>query len=598
MRSRTLVDETFANHLAFWSVIAALSIWCVSSPAEVPTPERIAEYESERPKSVVALQQFRTAFEVPIQGSATTRGVASLTNLNPHVNAWFLLSIEWQGAAGVESYHLENAFPGRHRIVLDAAFSSGLVIETEDRRVPCELWSDRTSGPLAAARIAGDTFAPLCDDRLYLRNPTTGHKTSLELATDLLRRHVPGGEKITAFVREELYQDRFLSTAELTAPGGPDEPQRAQLRDAPARPLLDPRFEGHLLTPPDLGISVENDAAPGMQIGRWYRVRGQPGMFVSVTQPRFAAPEVTALQRGLVRPLDEVEASALVYLIAFDIAQFHLDFALGTEHPKVDWSDRVLPNVRNDELPGPDGFATIEPLVRTGMVSPARSEAIAATFIGGFKRYHGAFRWGELATKRSGMHYGFVEEGTILSKLQAGLSTAVIWNDGGVDLKTWNEADDADLWRIRHARQNGVPIIEYDPETGRSRPGSLVNEWSKGNWSGSAEKQFRTVRAGLGVQEHEGREFLIYGYFSAATTAALARTFAAYRCRYAMLLDINALEHTYLAVYRTVEEQFRVQHLIKGMEVLDKMGGGQTIPRFIGYADNRDFFYLRRKAGQ
>ena len=75
----------------------------------------------------------------------------------------------------------------------------------------------------------------------------------------------------------------------------------------------------------------------------------------------------------------------------------------------------------------------------------------------------------------------------------------------------------------------------------------------------------------------------------------MARVFGAYQCRYAMLLDINALEHTYLAIYRTEGGEFRVQHLIKGMEVLDKTGGGQTVPRFIGYADNRDFFYLRRR---
>jgi hypothetical protein len=584
------------NRPAFWSVIAAGWILCLSAAAEEPTAEPLSEYQRSQPRNVVALQQFRTTTEISIQDSATNRGLVSLKNLNPHVNTWFLLSIAWESTGDVDSYHLENLFPDRQRLVLDSTFPSGLVIETEDESVRCDLWSDRGSGAIADARAAGEAFAPLCGGRLYLRNPTTGHKTSLELATDLLRRHVPGGETITAFVREEFYQDKFLSTAELRRPATTAVPKEARLAQAPARPLIDPRFDGQLLTPPDLGIHIENEMAPTMQVGRWYRVREQPGMFVSVTQPRFAAPEVIALQKGLVPPLDEVEPAALVYLIAFDLGQFRLDFALGTEHPNVDWSERVLPNVRNDELPGPDGFATVEPLVRTGMVSPTRAERVAAAFIGGFKRYHGAFHWGNFATKNSGTHYGFVEEGTVLSKLQPGLSTVVMWDDDRVELKTWTEADNGALDRIRHARQNGVPIIEYDAETGSSRPGSLVKEWSKGNWSGSAEKRFRTVRAGLGIQEHEGREFLVYGYFSAATTAAMVRVFAAYQCRYAMLLDINALEHTYLAVYRTQGGEFRVQHLIKGMEVLDKTGGGQTVPRFIGYADNRDFFYLRRKA--
>jgi hypothetical protein len=75
----------------------------------------------------------------------------------------------------------------------------------------------------------------------------------------------------------------------------------------------------------------------------------------------------------------------------------------------------------------------------------------------------------------------------------------------------------------------------------------------------------------------------------------MALVFQAYRCKYAMLLDMNALEHTYLAVYRMQESRFQVQHLIKEMSVLDKSSKGQIAPRFIGYSDNRDFFYLLRK---
>ena len=81
------------NRPAFWSVIAAGWILCLSAAAEEPTAERLAEYQSNRPKSVVALQQFRDTVETPIQDSATNRGLASLTNLNPHINTWFLLSI-------------------------------------------------------------------------------------------------------------------------------------------------------------------------------------------------------------------------------------------------------------------------------------------------------------------------------------------------------------------------------------------------------------------------------------------------------------------------------------------------------------------------
>jgi hypothetical protein len=62
-----------------------------------------------------------------------------------------------------------------------------------------------------------------------------------------------------------------------------------------------------------------------------------------------------------------------------------------------------------------------------------------------------------------------------------------------------------------------------------------------------------------------------------------------------MHLDMNALEHTYLAVYQREESTLRVQHLIQGMTVLDKETGDQHLPRFVAFPDNRDFFYLLRR---
>ena len=334
------------NRPAFWSVIAAGWILCLSAAAEEPTAERLAEYQSNRPKSVVALQQFRDGVEIPIRDSATNGGIASLTNLNPHINTWYLLSIQWESAGDVDAYHLESVFPDRQRLVLDSTFPTGLEIETEGERVRCDLWSNRTSGAIAKARAAGEAFAPLCGGRLYLRNPTTGHKTSLELGTDLLAAPRSGGEAITAFVREEFYQDKFLSTAELLRPEAPAVPKEARLAEAPAPPLMDPRSMVSPEDRPTWGSTIENEMSPAMQVGRWYRVREQPGMFISVTQPRFAAPEVVALQKGLAPPLDEVEPAALVYLIAFDLGQLRLDFALGHRAP-----ERGLVGPRSPERP-------------------------------------------------------------------------------------------------------------------------------------------------------------------------------------------------------------------------------------------------------
>jgi hypothetical protein len=150
---------------------------------------------------------------------------------------------------------------------------------------------------------------------------------------------------------------------------------------------------------------------------------------------------------------------------------------------------------------------------------------------------------------------------------------------------------------VRFARQNGVPLIERDAASGRSEPGALVTEWGAGNWSGSEDKRLRTLRAGLCLQEYQERRFLVYGYFSTATPSAMATVFQGYGCRYAMLLDMNALEHTYLALYHRKDARLLIQHLIEGMSVLDKTSGGQHLPRFVSFPDNRDFFYLLRRTG-
>ena len=56
----------------------------------------------------------------------------------------------------------------------------------------------------------------------------------------------------------------------------------------------------------------------------------------------------------------------------------------------------------------------------------------------------------------------------------------------------------------------------------------------------------------------------------------MARIFQAYQCQYAFLLDMNALEHTYLAVYRRSGGQLSIDHLLRGMSVVDKSVSGKS----------------------
>jgi hypothetical protein len=138
-------------------------------------------------------------------------------------------------------------------------------------------------------------------------------------------------------------------------------------------------------------------------------------------------------------------------------------------------------------------------------------------------------------------------------------------------------------------------VVEFDEKSQATVPGRLVNKWGPGNWSGSEEMKLRTIRAGVALQSNGRNRFVIYAVFSDATPSAMARVFQAYRCRYAMHLDMNALEHTYLALYRRAGSQLFVDYLLSGMSEVDKMDSGGEVPRFLGYPDNRDFFYVIRR---
>jgi hypothetical protein len=206
--------------------------------------------------------------------------------------------------------------------------------------------------------------------------------------------------------------------------------------------------------------------------------------------------------------------------------------------------------------------------------------------------------------KNHGSHYGFIQEGVVFSKLQPGLATIFALDDGSVQMKTWQESDNGLLSRVRSARQSGVPLVEYDESTHSTAPGRLVAQWGPGNWSGSEDDKLRTIRGGAAFQTsasqgNRGKRFMIYAVFSDATPSAMARVFQAYQFNYGMLMDMNALEHTYLAVYRRSGKDLSVDHLLSGMSVLDKSSqSGEVVPRFLGYPDNRDFFYVMRRTGK
>ena len=554
---------------------------------DVPA-RQMAQFDADVPKTILELQPFRTETRVSMRAANGAEGTATLVNLNLYAGSWYLLTLDWGEPGKHAQYHLESprpqalhlvpAEPGALRLVGTGGFS-------------CTMAVDRKRGVLRDRAAASLPYVPLCEGGLYLRNPVSGHETSLERATDLLRDHVWGGEKVITFVKDKLYRDAFLERAAAAAVAGAvPEPSSPS---SPLGPALAPESVGRSVVVDHMGLDLET-STDDLEPGRWYAVRDLPAVSVSVIAPEFIDARFRSAREATVNAIDPVESVALVYLVAFDLGQLNFHFVMGTEHPRLDWSERPPASSRDPRLPGPDGVANAAPLVTNGMVSPADVDRTIAAFTAGFKRAHGAFRYGPLALRNHGSHYGFIEQGVIFSKLQPGLASALFMDDGTVDLHTWSAADNSQLPRIRDARQNGVPLIEYDPSSRTGVPGSFVNQWGPGNWSGSAGEDLRSLRAGLCLQENGPQRFLIYGYFSDATPSGMARVFQAYRCRYAMHLDMNALEHTYLALYVHRGHQRVVEHLIDEMQVVDRSSRGELAPRFLAFPDDRDFFYVTR----
>ena len=550
--------------------------------------------------TIIDIQSFRiekTAAVADPSGQARAR--VKFVNLNPAINAWYILEVEWAPGTPAQTYHLENPDPTNTRVDLDPKFPQGLMIQDGSAPPsPCALTERKEDSPLETGKKSDRNYAELCNGKLFLRNPGEGRETSKEMVVDFLRRHVWGGEKITSFVKDAFYKDKYVLMSNLKKAedaSSPSAPLQKKEATPPRALVSETRKAKMTVAPVDLGLDLGAMTGKDLEVGAWYPVNTSPGVMVSVIEPDAIRPDILESYPERARKLDATEGNALSYVVAFDMSKHNIGFALGTKHPSMEWSERSLPDVRKKDTKGPDGFESAEPVIRTGGINPVDSARVVATFIAGYKRSHGAFKWGELAQKNQGSHYGFVENGVVFSRLVPDLATMVIYKDGHMDMKNWTEEDNKTLDQVRHARQNGVSVVEWDSAAKRAIPGIYVAKWTQGNWSGSHESQQRTLRAGACLVKDGDKTWLLYAYFSGATSNAMARVFQAYQCNYGMHLDMNALEHTYLAVYSQTERGFTIQHLISGMNVLDRPVGGVVVPRFVGAADNRDFFFMMKK---
>ena len=91
-------------------------------------------------KTILDLQQFRQTSSIHIKSQKGREGVATLVNLNPAINAWYLLRVAWNDGAPEVSFHLENAEPRAQRLLLDENFPAGLAVSEGRNRYYCDLF--------------------------------------------------------------------------------------------------------------------------------------------------------------------------------------------------------------------------------------------------------------------------------------------------------------------------------------------------------------------------------------------------------------------------------------------------------------------------
>ncbi|MEJ1999768.1 MAG: hypothetical protein P8X77_00010 [Maritimibacter sp.] len=579
-------DGFLRGKIGFLGAAALGAIWAgVGLAQDAPDAATLAAqwetYTSDHVANPVELAPMRVIDEAAGPDGATLR----LTALAPAVNRWYLLqSIPMQGR--MQSWHFENADANTWHVNLDHGADPALVISGNGDSYSCRPWQGDSS-ELAEAASSGLPYAPVCGGRLYLRNRVSGSKTNREAVSDFLRKNVIFGDKLVNLIKGTFFEDAFLENAAFGEESDDSGAAVAALGVA--------NLDRHPLMRTGIGLPVTG-ADAGMEAGAWYKVETQEGVYASVMQPGMVAKDIRSVRNGA-NYLDGIESNADVYLTAFDLSKFEIGYEIGTDHPSLEWSSRPQRSGIDWQLPGPDGFDRPDPLVLNGMLPPSLMPRVAAAFAGGFKRDHGAYRFGDYATFNRGHHYGFLSNGVTFSRLQPNLATLYVTTDGTIGMKTWSEADNAMIPDLAYARQNGVPVVLRDPETGKSVPGDRVQSWGGGNWSGSADAQLRTLRSGVCLRDTGGRQFLIYAYFSSVTPSAMARTFQAYDCDYAMQLDMNAPELTYLGVYSQNEsgDGLSVNHLSRYMAAADPWLDGARVPRFVTFSDSRDFFYLLKK---
>src|SRR5581483_10263897 len=86
----------------YWLAIANIFVLAALGAIQKtggPWDDQVREYAADAPKTILELQQYRQSHSIQISSKDGRKGIATLINLNPAVNAWYLLKVSWEHGA-------------------------------------------------------------------------------------------------------------------------------------------------------------------------------------------------------------------------------------------------------------------------------------------------------------------------------------------------------------------------------------------------------------------------------------------------------------------------------------------------------------------
>lgn len=544
-------------------------------------------------EDVVGFQPYSEVQTAELVVGTDQKISVTLTNLNKNIDGWYLLLAAVPASGTKKLFNIENNFPNVYEVKL---LSSGqLEIKSKESGEAVQtcnlLGNGGTDGEIWAA-VGADPYMILCNGYLSLRNNKDGNKDLISWGTTWLRA-LGGdtGDQIVNMVKENLYDGEFYESGrELQGESTSVD------SGGPANARIKP--DSGSISDHKINIATEEDLSQGMAIGQWYAAQNYDGVFVSVMKPKFVADDILKTFTDRVNPIDTAgggnqsravgEGNAIAVSMAIDLSKHSIAWHNGTEHPGVGWSSRA--QVRHQNAAGPDGFSTLKPLEFPGVVNPTIIPQLIGTFAGGFQRRHSAFKWAPYTSYNRGHHYGFMENGVLMSTIVPNLATLITYPNGDIEMKTWQPADAERMHLMKDIRQNGVPLIEA------GEPSAFVNQWGPGNWSGSAEAVLKTPRTSACLYEDGRKKYLIVSYFSTHTPSAMARVLQSYGCAYAIHLDMNHPKFAYAALFKqSPDGAFDIEHLHQSMSGEDVKANNVEAPRSILTPTYKDFFTIFKR---